>query len=88
MQLVSRGISVPCAIAIVSYSCGGNIGNLRFISRVSGSTKDDMSQSLPIIESVKERMSKYHALISTITPEINLINCFAFTENSQAIAVE
>ncbi len=54
VQMVSKGLNVPCTK--LSYSGGGNIGNFNFVWRVSGSTEDYMSQSLPIIENVKEKI--------------------------------
>lgn len=51
IQKVMGGLCIPCCL--LTYSAGGNVGNLNFIWRVSGIEKEDFTNSLPIVETKK-----------------------------------
>lgn len=58
IQKVMNGFSVlGCLLA---YSAGRNVGYLNFIWKVSGVVKDDFAKSLPIIETIKEKIPTFH----------------------------
>ena len=58
IQKVMGGLCVPCCL--LTYSAGGNVGNLNFIWRVSGIEKEDFTNSLPIVETIKEKIPIFH----------------------------
>ena len=58
IKKVMNGFSVPCCL--LTYSAGGNVGHLNFIWRVSGVEKEDFAKSLPIIETIKEKIPTFH----------------------------
>ena len=61
IQKVMSGLCVLCCL--LTYSAGGNVGNLNFIGRVSGVEKDDFAKSLPVIETIKEKIPTFHTRV-------------------------